>query len=521
MPSEQRLHPASLLFAFGRSLKAFALPYLLVLLTASRSTGGPPINFGPVPMPVANWEAWTMLLLIPSAVAAITRYLSFHLRYEATELVIRSGVIFRNERHVPYARIQNLDAVQNVLHRLLGVIEVRVETGAGKEPEATISVIPAAAFEDMRRRVFEGRAHAAPAVAATEASVSTGTDAATLLHLPMRELMLYGLLENRGLFVIGAVVGLLWQFDLVDSVGNLIFGDDSFGRSVARDVFRAVARGEPLPLGELVLVLAVVVTVLVLVQLLSIGWAVMRLYDFRLTRAGEDLRSQFGLLTRVTSTIPLRRIQTMTIREGPLERLVGRVSVRAETAGGGQRGAGDKSKEREWLAPILHRAELPIFVHQVMPELDLTAIEWHPAHPRAFRRAAKRSVLLALLLSAAAVLPLERWAVGVLFVALPWAVLSAHRYVRHLGWAVTDEVVLFRSGWIWRNLTVARSAKVQAVTLVQSPFDRRTAMGRVQVDTAGASERSHRVDIPYLARDVAQDLYSRLAARAASTAFRW
>jgi uncharacterized membrane protein YdbT with pleckstrin-like domain len=93
MLSEQRLHPASLLFAFGRSLKAFAVPYLLVLFTASRS-GGPRINFGPVPVPTVNWEAWAMLLLIPSAVAAVARYLSFHLRYEATELVIRSGIIF-------------------------------------------------------------------------------------------------------------------------------------------------------------------------------------------------------------------------------------------------------------------------------------------------------------------------------------------------------------------------------------------------------------------------------------------
>ena len=528
MPSEQRLHPASLLFAFARSLKAFALPYLFVLFTASRSSG-PPINFGPVGVRNANWEAWAMVLLIPSALAAIARYLSFHLRYEATELVIRSGIIFRNERHVPYARIQNLDAVQNVFHRLLGVIEVRVETGAGEEPEATISVIPAAAFDVMRRRVFEGRAHAANRTAtdiASESRVPPVEDATTLLHLPVRELVLFGWLENRGLLVISATMGLLWQFDLLDRVGNVIFGDGTFGRGVARDVFRAVVSGTRLPLGEIVLVVAVIVGVVAAVQFLSIGWAIIRLYDFRLTRVGEDLRTRFGLLTRVTSTIPLRRIQTMTIREGPFERLVHRVSVRVATAGGG-RVQGGRRNEREWLAPIIRRDELPMLIRQIQPELDLAAVEWQPAHPRAFRRAVKRSVLLAIFVSALSVAPLEQgasagvWALGVLAVALPWAVLSAHRYVRHLGWAATDDVVLFRSGWLWRNLTVARSAKIQAVTLVESPFDRRAAMGRVRVDTAGANERSHWVDIPYLPRDVAQSLYTRLAAQAANTAFRW
>jgi membrane protein YdbS with pleckstrin-like domain len=55
----------------------------------------------------------------------------------------------------------------------------------------------------------------------------------------------------------------------------------------------------------------------------------------------------------------------------------------------------------------------------------------------------------------------------------------------------------------------------------ESPFDRRWSMARVRVDTAGASERSVRVDIPYLPADVAVRLQQRLAAGAARTDFRW
>jgi membrane protein YdbS with pleckstrin-like domain len=46
-------------------------------------------------------------------------------------------------------------------------------------------------------------------------------------------------------------------------------------------------------------------------------------------------------------------------------------------------------------------------------------------------------------------------------------------------------------------------------------------MASVRVDTAGAGDASHRVDIPYLARRVADELYCRLAGEAARTAFRW
>ena len=81
--------------------------------------------------------------------------------------------------------------------------------------------------------------------------------------------------------------------------------------------------------------------------------------------------------------------------------------------------------------------------------------------------------------------------------------------------------MLIRSGWIWRQTTVARANKIQSVSLRQSPFDRWAAMARVRVDTAGAAPSSHRVDIPYLDEGVAASLASRLANQAASTAFRW
>ena len=78
-----------------------------------------------------------------------------------------------------------------------------------------------------------------------------------------------------------------------------------------------------------------------------------------------------------------------------------------------------------------------------------------------------------------------------------------------------------RSGWLWQQTTLARVNKIQAVTLHQSPFDRRASMARVRADTAGATELSPRIDIPYLDGEVARGLHDRLAAQAANTAFRW
>jgi membrane protein YdbS with pleckstrin-like domain len=55
----------------------------------------------------------------------------------------------------------------------------------------------------------------------------------------------------------------------------------------------------------------------------------------------------------------------------------------------------------------------------------------------------------------------------------------------------------------------------------ESPFDRRAAMARVRVDTAGAGDLSHRVAIPYLPKETALALCATLGAAAARTEFQW
>jgi uncharacterized membrane protein YdbT with pleckstrin-like domain len=114
-----------------------------------------------------------------------------------------------------------------------------------------------------------------------------------------------------------------------------------------------------------------------------------------------------------------------------------------------------------------------------------------------------------------------RWDVLPLIPALVvWAIIGARQTVKHLGWAETDEAILFKRGWLWRRTVVVRFAKIQTVTLHHSPFDRRTGMARVHVDTAGASEGSA-INIPYVPREAATTLYARLSSEAAQRQFTW
>lgn len=514
MPFEQRLHPATLLFDLVRHLKAFALPAVLLIFGMSRSDEAEMFRYGPFSS--SGWEVWLLILIVPAAITSVARYLSFRLRLDERELVVKSGIIFRKERHIPFSRIQNVDAIENVLHRVFGVIEVRVETGGGNEEEARLSVLPRTALDEIRHHVFADRRLAHPAHPAHPAH---------LVHLNPRELLLYGILDNRGLILVGALFGALWETGLPNRLMGWAFASNSFGRGVSRDFVRAVLGDGPMPWGGMAVAAAALVAFLVIARVASTMWALSRLYDFRLTRIGEDLRTAYGLFTRVTATVPMRRVQTIIISDGPLHRLAARTSVRVETAGGGGSGGREQGRSatpaREWLAPLIRRTEVPTLLGQVLPGFTLDAVDWQPVHPGAFRRAVKPMLILSVVGSLGASLVLGWRAIFLFAILAAWSLLSARKYVDNLGWAEADEVVLMKSGWLRRQVTVARVNKIQAVALHESPFDRRSAMASVKVDTAGASEFTHRVHIPYLDRGVAGALAHRVSEAAASTAFRW
>jgi putative membrane protein len=421
-------------------------------------------------------------------------------------------LFFKNERHVPYSRIQNVDAVQNAVHRLVGVVDVRVDTGSRAEADATLSVVSWPAYEEVRRRVLDERSIAHPTDAAE------GPAGHAILALRPRDLAVLGLIENRAAVLVGAVLGLLWETGMLGRAVSRL-GIDVVGQGSVRRALVAIFRDGTLPVDHIVRGGAAIVGLLIVLRILSVIWAIVRLYGFRLTLVGPDVRTEYGLLTRVSATVPLHRIQTLTVRRGLIHRWFHRASVKVETAGGDA--TGQSAHGRESLAPIINEPELPALLGIVLPDLSLGAPVWHGPAPGAFHRELVARLVLVLIGALLSAFVLGWWAVAVLAFFSVWAWISARIYTAHLGWAVVDGAVLFRTGWIWRHLTVARFSKVQAVAVTQSPFDRRHRMASVRVDTAGAADAAHRVDIPYLPVETAAELFGQLGTAAARTAFRW
>ena len=495
----QRLHPLSLPFSFLAHVKGFALPLVVFLVVGSQNSR-------------SSWELWAMVFIVPAMVVELWRYLSLRYWIEDDELIVRQGVVKKRERHVPLARIQTIDSTQNFLERIFNVVEVRVETAGSGEPEAHLKVLSLAARDELRRQVFAGRTAGASGEPADGAAAPPHQDPTfrPLHRVTPGELALLGLSPGRGLAILAGFIGLATQLDLMEDADYASLVDWASANLA----------------GELLVDVLLVLALVVLVLLLSLVAVFVRLHDFRLERRGDEFRTECGLLTRHSTTIPARRIQFVSVQASPVLRALGKRLIKVRTAGA--RSAGDGAAlTRQWLLPVVSSERVPELVRSIVPDCDWTGednIDWQPLASGAARRDLRKAWIGGSLITAipAVAMALDAdWGAT----ALPWiatlflVILPVHAWLaaRAFAWAHTDWGLVTREGVLGRKFAFVPTSRVQTVGLGASPFDRRWRMAHVSVDTAG-SNIGHRARIPYLERGQAEELAARLVRRAEASA---
>lgn len=490
---EHRLHPLSWLFVLIAQLKQFIVP-LLVLLVAGRGDRN---------------DLWGLIAAAVLVATSLAQYFTYRYRLGADAIVIRSGWLHRSLREIPYARIHNVDLQQSLLHRLVGVAEVRLESAGGAKPEAQMRVLTMAQAQALEALV---RGHgASPGDARGDSST-----AAPLLTLPPAELVRLGLVSNRGLILVAAAFGALAQAggDLLETLfehwGRWLFG-------WLTEQIGGHAHDSPLVLTLAAISLAL--TVLFLLRLLSIVLAFLHFYDFSLREDDGRIQVERGLLARSRASAKRRRIQSWTLREGILQRWLGRRSLQVETAGG-PRGQQPGQQVLKELAPIATPSACNALLARLLPQAHWPALDWQPLHPRAWLKLALPGLLLIALL----VLP-ACWRFGppglLVLLLAPLQLWRARRLADACGWADNGAVVAWRAGWLDKRWSLAEIDKLQAVRLSQSPLQRRFGMADLLLDTAGASPFGAPLQLRQLPLEAAQALSARLLSRMARKRLRW
>jgi len=493
---EQRLHPLSWLFVLLQQLKQFLLPVLILLLFGAGD----------------GRQLWGLIAVAILVLVALWQYATFRYRIESDSLIVRSGLLERRLRQIPFARIHNVALQQSVLHRIFGVAEIRLESAGGSRPEAEMRVLKLAdahALEHLIRQQARSAAAAARAYPDGPPSLPESDTARDLLSLPLSEVMLLGVISNRGLLVVGAALAAVSQIspDLL--------------RDLAEPLIDALTDWLNLqPLGYAQYAYAALVPVLalaLLLQALSIALALLQYAGFRLTETGSRLTIERGLLTRLRTTASRRRIQAWTLKEGVFQRLFRRRALHVDIAV-----SRDQSEQRSFreIAPIATADTIDGLVRHVLDQADWPPRQWRALHRYAWLRLALPGLCVAALATVLLGYHVGPWGLlGLLWI--PWAVLAARRHLLHAGYAWEGELIAVRAGWWSRHWRFTELNKLQALRLCRNPLDWSMGTASLWLDTSGAATFAPPLRIRFLPIADAQALQAQLGAQIARRPLRW
>lgn len=412
----------------------------------------------------------------------VVHFLTLRYRLVDGRLEIRSGLLNRQARVISADRVQNVEMVRNLFHRMSGLVEVRIETASGTEVEGLLSAL---SVEDAQHLITalqsaRGDAPTAEEPHPDDVLVANGTG----------ELLWYGATGTR-LGAVALLAGLAYE-----------------AMALRGPVDPEALDAPPARLGTITVLL--VVAAATGAWLIGVATALLRHHGFRLVRAGRALVAEQGLFTKRRAELRLSKVQLVTIVEPWLRRAFGFGSVWIETAAA--REGGDGTQRSEAAVPHVERGTYRTVVGAAVPlgDLDPAALALQPPHPATLTRALLIAVLRVLVVAVLAV----AWfgAPGLLaLLLLPASVGLAVLDVRTQGWLVTDALVVARRGWLDRRTSLLARGKLQSATVEQGPLLRALGLGLVHLRVAGS-----RVVLPALAHAEAVALSDRLVRAKAS-----
>ena len=489
----RRLDPKSILILSLDWLRKAIYP-LVITIFANTGTLSKSEKFGR-PMMI-------MFLAIPVAVGllvilgGVVSYLVTRFGIVNGSLIVQKKGIWRQERTIPLERIQNVKVTQSLLERILRIATLQVETASSIGVEASLKSLSLQDAEEIKSQLLR----------TTAVAGDTPVAVPIVYKAEFKDIALAGALQNRALIVMATILGLFGQ-GVDDLVMNAL-------DAVQKTGIAQSAERNP--------VLAGTVTAIACVLFIAIGWllsilyAVVVYYGFKVVRTEKGLQVSYGLASTVETVIPIKRIQSIQTRASWLFRFFGWNQLYVQSIGGHTESQGQSmASGQTMVAPICRPAVLRQLIRLIHPRLDIDSVKFLPSNKFMMKRSIIQltlffgTILLALSYAsvrfprAPFVFPVEIGLAAVYVFCLYMSYLSYKRQ----GYAQTEEAFMVCSGSLGVNVMIVPIGNVQSVSLESSWFLRRRNLVDLHVMTPVSA-----AIVPCLDRDTAEGIKDSLLA---------
>lgn len=484
--SEKRLHPFTLLYRLVVALPNAALPIIFVLY--SGSTG--------------EWAYIFISLFLGFFIlpGILLNYFYFDYTITEQEVVIRSGVLSKKERHIKIDRIQNVTITQNFLHKLMGIAKVQLETAGDATTEGNLDSVSIADSERIREIIRNHQHEKSSTTIVNEEGEQVEVkqiedEENVIFSMSLWDTIKYGAVRFRPIVLVASA----WIFSMFSQLNPNwteeleVILESGYKEYIKQlDIFSMILYA-----------IAGVLLVLLFSWILDILLTVNTYHRFKLVSEKGKLLTSQGLFSSQKGAIPLKKLQMMVIKSNPITRKLNFYRLDLQTAGFGG-GDGTKAKS-ETAIPFAKFSQVKEIINKIRA-VELPEV-FTKVSPKSIRRAVVKYLVFSIPFGIALYFTFDSF--WILLVLLPIIGFAAYIRYQYRGYHVENNQIIVKQGFWFQKISIIPIEKIQTLHKRSSYFQRRLGLATVEIDTA-ATVYGNDASIIDIDNDIATEIFEEL-----------
>ncbi|TRD12740.1 hypothetical protein FGU71_06025 [Erythrobacter insulae] len=473
-PEPQRTAPLSVLVGALGSLQNAIFPAAAAIFGIGISAKGLMIGIG--------------IGLLIAVAGSVFTYVSWRrLTYTigTADIRVESGVLSRAARSVPFERIQDVSLEQKLIPRVLGLVAVKFETGAGGGEDLSLTYLTEDAGEELRQVVRERRdAHEGAAAIESgdghAAAAAPEPAAEVIFAMDPPRLFRFGLFEFS-LAVFAVLAGLL---QYAETFADLDLFNAELWEMVLEEQGSTIAALGPYM--QLAGAIAGLIAVFVIGSVTGMIRVFTRDWGFLLERTARGFRRRRGLFTKTDVVMPIHRVQALKIGTRLIRYRFGWHKLEFVSL------AQDAGSSSHVVAPFAQMHEIEPVVEIAGFHLPKPDADWHRAS-ETYRTVhmvmdALPFLLAAIIAGIVLAIASPEWIMVAVPILLLLAAISAGaalyswQFKRH---TLDEQQIIARSGIMSPDTQIATRKKLHSVEVAQGPIARLCGYATLHLGLAG------------------------------------
>jgi len=484
--SEKRLHPFTLLYRLVVALPNAALPIIFVLY--SGSTG--------------EWAYIFISLFLGFFIlpGILLNYFYFDYTITEQEVVIRSGVLSKKERHIKIDRIQNVTITQNFLHKLMRIAKVQLETAGDATTEGNLDSVSIADSERIREIIRNHQHEKSSTTIVNEEGEQVEVkqieeEENVIFSMSLWDTIKYGAVRFRPIVLVASA----WIFSMFSQLNPNwteeleVILESGYKEYIKQlDIFSMILYA-----------IAGVLLVLLFSWILDILLTVNTYHKFKLVSEKGKLLTSQGLFSSQKGAIPLKKLQMMVIKSNPITRKLNFYRLDLQTAGFGG-GDGTKAKS-ETAIPFAKFSQVKEIINKIRA-VELPEV-FTKVSPKSIRRAVVKYLVFSIPFGIALYFTFDSF--WILLILLPIIGFAAYIRYQYRGYHVENNQIIVKQGFWFQKISIIPIEKIQTLHKRSSYFQRRLGLATVEIDTA-ATVYGNDASIIDIDNDIATEIFEEL-----------